>query len=83
MAGIYFHIPFCKQACHYCDFHFSTNFRNVDELIDAMKAEIRLQRNYLDNEEVKTIYFGGGTPSAVPPHYISDLIEEIRKYHLV
>lgn len=83
MAGIYFHIPFCKQACHYCDFHFSTNFRNVRELISAMKKEIALQKNYLDQEEIKTIYFGGGTPSAVPPIYIQELINEVRKFHEV
>jgi oxygen-independent coproporphyrinogen-3 oxidase len=83
MAGIYFHIPFCKQACHYCDFHFSTNFRNVGDLISAMKKEISLQENYLDQEKIKTIYFGGGTPSAVPPNYIQELINEVRKFHEV
>lgn len=64
MAGIYIHIPFCKQACNYCDFHFSTSLKNKDAFITALKAEIALQKDYLGyNEIVNTIYFGGGTPS--------------------
>ncbi len=63
MAGIYLHIPFCKQACHYCNFHFTTSLRYKDELITALCQEISLQKNYLNNEEIETIYFGGGTPS--------------------
>jgi oxygen-independent coproporphyrinogen-3 oxidase len=83
MAGIYFHIPFCKQACHYCDFHFSTNFRNVDELIDAMQLELSMQKDYLKGEEVKTIYFGGGTPSSVPNRFIDELIQKVKLIHEV
>ncbi|MFY0626515.1 MAG: radical SAM family heme chaperone HemW [Reichenbachiella sp.] len=63
MAGIYVHIPFCKQACHYCDFHFSTNIKTKDDLIDAIIDEIELQKNYLPNTKIETIYYGGGTPS--------------------
>lgn len=63
MAGIYLHIPFCKQACHYCDFHFSVNQSRKAEVIDAIVKEIILQREYLQSEPVGTIYFGGGTPS--------------------
>src|SRR6478736_2371258 len=63
MAGIYLHIPFCKQACTYCNFHFSTSLRQKDELLDALLKEIRLQRDWLGGEAVETIYFGGGTPS--------------------
>jgi oxygen-independent coproporphyrinogen III oxidase len=63
MAGIYLHIPFCKQACHYCDFHFSTNIDTKEALIKALVKEIELQKAYLDGEIVETIYFGGGTPS--------------------
>jgi oxygen-independent coproporphyrinogen-3 oxidase len=63
LAGIYLHIPFCKQACHYCNFHFTTSLRYKDELITALCQEISLQKNYLNNEEIETIYFGGGTPS--------------------
>ncbi len=83
MAGIYFHIPFCKQACHYCDFHFSTNFRNVTQLVYAMKVELRLRADYVDSELIETIYFGGGTPSAIPPHLIGELIDEVRQIHEV
>ena len=63
MAGIYIHIPFCKQACHYCDFHFSTNQRNRKLICEAIAKEITLQTRYLKNEPIETIYLGGGTPS--------------------
>ncbi len=83
MAGIYIHIPFCKQACHYCDFHFSTNFRNVNELVKAMKVELNLQSHYMGDEKIHTIYFGGGTPSAIPTHLIGELIDEVKRLHRV
>ena len=79
MAGIYIHIPFCKQACHYCNFHFSTSLRYKNELLAALLKETTLQKDYLRNEIVETIYFGGGTPSLLT---ISDLrlqIEKIRE----
>jgi len=79
LAGIYLHIPFCRQACHYCNFHFTTSLRNKNELIAALLKETELQKNYLENEIIETIYFGGGTPSLLP---ISDLhiqIEKIRE----
>ncbi|MGY0391605.1 radical SAM family heme chaperone HemW [Bizionia sp. KMM 8389] len=63
MAGIYIHIPFCKQACHYCDFHFSTSLKKKDELIQALITELKLRKNEFQNTRVETIYFGGGTPS--------------------
>ncbi|MCI0751727.1 MAG: radical SAM family heme chaperone HemW [Flammeovirgaceae bacterium] len=63
MAGLYIHIPFCKQACHYCDFHFSTNLDLKTQLVKAIAAEIELQKNYLQAEQLNTIYLGGGTPS--------------------
>jgi len=63
LAGIYIHIPFCKQACHYCDFHFSTSLKLKDQLISALLNEIRLQKSFGDNRIIETIYFGGGTPS--------------------
>jgi oxygen-independent coproporphyrinogen-3 oxidase len=62
MAGIYIHIPFCKQACHYCDFHFSTSPKYKDEMVHALSRN-KLQKNYLNGETIQTIYFGGGTPS--------------------
>lgn len=74
MAGIYFHIPFCKQACHYCDFHFSTNRTQRKEMVNALGKELRLRSGYI-NEPVETIYFGGGTPSLLPADEISALLE--------
>jgi oxygen-independent coproporphyrinogen III oxidase len=68
-GAIYIHIPFCKQACHYCDFHFSTSMKKKDEMVLALAKEIELRKNELldcarsDNEVIETIYFGGGTPS--------------------
>ena len=65
MAGIYIHIPFCDKACHYCDFHFSTTFASYrKELIDCLLEELRIREKELE-EEVQTIYFGGGTPSVL------------------
>ena len=63
MAGIYIHIPFCKQACHYCNFHFSTNLALQNDFTAALLKEIELRIPYLNGETVETIYFGGGTPS--------------------
>ena len=65
MAGIYIHIPFCKKACTYCDFHFSTSLKYADEMVDAICTEIRLKKNRLQNESIGSIYFGGGTPSVL------------------
>ncbi|MCB9195624.1 MAG: radical SAM family heme chaperone HemW [Flavobacteriales bacterium] len=62
MAGLYFHIPFCKQACIYCDFHFSTSLKSTDEMVKAICSELTKRKDEI-NEEIETIYFGGGTPS--------------------
>lgn len=70
MAGIYLHIPFCKQACTYCNFHFTTSLRYKDDLVKAMATEAEAEKAYLGGEAVDTIYFGGGTPSRLE---ISDL----------
>ena len=83
MAGIYLHVPFCRQACHYCDFHFSTNTESKQEMIECMVKEIVLQRNYLGGEGVKTIYFGGGTPSLLDPRQLDLLLAAIREAHAV
>ena len=79
MAGIYIHIPFCKQACHYCDFHFSTSIQYKSDLLSAIAKEIKLQKDYLRAENIETIYFGGGTPSLLSGDEISVLLEEIQK----
>ena len=63
MSGIYIHIPFCKQACYYCDFHFSTSLKKKDQLISALAKELQLRKDEFKNTTVETIYFGGGTPS--------------------
>ena len=63
MAGIYVHIPFCKQICHYCDFHKVIQDNSIDSLVKAICKEIELQKDYLEGEKVNTIYIGGGTPS--------------------
>src|SRR4030095_10599943 len=76
MAGIYIHIPFCRQACHYCNFHFSTSLRYKNELLVSLLKETELQKDYLGNELVETIYFGGGTPSLLT---IEDLRIQIDK----
>lgn len=76
MAGIYIHIPFCKQACYYCDFHFSTSLKKKDELISAIIQEIHLRKEEI-NEPVETIYFGGGTPSVLSNQEIDQILEPI------
>jgi oxygen-independent coproporphyrinogen-3 oxidase len=83
MAGIYLHIPFCKQACHYCDFHFSTDLEIRTELVHAMGDEIALQQQYLNGEPVDTIYFGGGTPSLLSGDEIAFLLEKLRRNHAI
>jgi oxygen-independent coproporphyrinogen-3 oxidase len=77
MAGIYLHIPFCKQACHYCDFHFSTQTAVRQTLIASMNAELHLQQSYLGNATIETIYFGGGTPSMLTPDELQSLRQTI------
>ncbi len=83
MAGIYLHIPFCKQACYYCDFHFSTSLQYKDDLLQAMHTEMDMQKGYLAAETVETIYFGGGTPSLLKAGEINSLIDHITKLHQV
>ena len=78
MAGIYIHIPFCKQACHYCDFHFSTSTKKKNELLAAICSEIELRKSEI-SVPVKTIYFGGGTPSLLNKEEIDLLIREVYK----
>jgi oxygen-independent coproporphyrinogen III oxidase len=82
MAGLYFHIPFCKQACHYCDFHFSTSIKYKDQMISAMQRELILRANEL-SLPVQTIYFGGGTPSLLSAREIIDLLTVSRNHYAV
>ncbi len=83
MAGLYLHIPFCKQACHYCDFHFSTQQDGKGKMVEALCQELLLQKEYLEGEFIETIYFGGGTPSLLSCHELEKLLKSIRANHHV
>ncbi len=83
MAGIYIHIPFCKQACHYCNFHFSTSLGQKDAMIEAIIHEIFLQKNYLNGQKIDTIYFGGGTPSLLSAEELMKIIDTIHQYFFI
>ncbi|RYD76358.1 MAG: radical SAM family heme chaperone HemW [Sphingobacteriales bacterium] len=77
MAGIYIHIPYCKQACIYCNFHFSTGMKNLPEMVETMLFELESRKPYLQNEPVKSIYFGGGTPSLLSVEDIEKFLQKI------
>ena len=83
MAGIYIHIPFCKQACHYCNFHFATSLHYKNEFVAALLKEISLQNDYLENESIETIYFGGGTPSLLAIEDLQLIIEQVKSVFTV
>ena len=77
MAGLYLHIPFCRQACNYCDFHFSTSSRHKDAVLTAMLTELQLQKNFLNGAIIDTIYFGGGTPSLMSTDTLNIFFDQI------
>lgn len=77
---IYIHIPFCKQKCSYCNFHFSTSLQSKDEMLSAMKKEIFLRKDELQNKTLQSLYFGGGTPSILSGDEINSLVDEVLKY---
>ena len=81
MAGIYIHIPFCKQACHYCNFYFSVSTSLKSDLVKAIAKEIELSKDYLAGEEIETIYLGGGTPSLLSADEIKSILDSISHYH--
>ncbi len=83
MAGLYIHIPFCKQACHYCDFHFSTSQDYRAEMCEAIATEIEIQANYLPGELIETIYWGGGTPSLLSARELATIFNAIHKHFSV
>ncbi|HEY1113229.1 MAG TPA: radical SAM family heme chaperone HemW [Chitinophagaceae bacterium] len=83
MAGIYLHIPFCKQACSYCNFHFTTSLRYKDDLVKALCKELELQQDYLQGETLQTIYFGGGTPSLLSLDDCRQVLDTIRSLYPV
>lgn len=77
MSGIYIHIPFCKQACHYCDFHFSTVMGKKEAMVSALQKELLLRKDEYNGEVVETIYFGGGTPSVLAMDEIQSIIDAV------
>ncbi|RPE13828.1 radical SAM family heme chaperone HemW [Chitinophaga lutea] len=83
MAGIYLHIPFCKKACHYCNFHFSTSLQHRNEMVECLHMEAAMQKGYLEGRPVETIYFGGGTPSILAPAAISGLLNTLKAHYAV
>lgn len=77
MSSLYIHIPFCKQACHYCDFHFSTSIRKKGELVRMLCEEIKLRKEELPDKKLDTIYFGGGTPSLLSSEELNQIFNAI------
>ncbi len=81
MSGIYIHIPFCKQACHYCDFHFSTSMGKKEAMVKALCKELELRKKEFEDVSVETIYFGGGTPSVLELGEIQALINTVYQHY--
>lgn len=83
MAGLYLHIPFCKQACHYCNFHFSTSLKQKDAMVEAILKELELQKDYLQGQTLSSIYFGGGTPSLLSKIDLNRIFNKINAIHQI
>ncbi|MBT7827226.1 MAG: radical SAM family heme chaperone HemW [Bacteroidetes bacterium] len=81
MAGIYIHIPFCRTACDYCNFHFSTSLKRKGELVKAMQQELALRKDYLNAEQIDSIYFGGGSPSVLDVSEIQAILQDINLHY--
>ncbi len=81
MSGIYIHIPFCKQACHYCDFHFSTSLKMKKQLLEALEKELLLRKSEFNGLVVGSVYLGGGTPSLLSQRDINSLLEKVSLYY--
>jgi oxygen-independent coproporphyrinogen-3 oxidase len=80
MAGIYLHIPFCRKACHYCNFHFSTSLNAQNDFVVALVQEISLRKNYLQGQTIRTIYFGGGTPSLLHEDELRKILDALHEH---
>jgi len=78
--GLYIHFPFCRKACHYCNFHFSTQLKNIPQIVWGINREIELRKDYLVNRQLASIYFGGGTPSLMDYSTLSGLFATIEKH---
>lgn len=83
MAGIYIHIPYCRKACHYCNFHFSTTLHSKNDFLQCLLQEIVEQKNYLKGQQIDTIYFGGGTPSVLTEIELSQILNQISTHFSV
>jgi oxygen-independent coproporphyrinogen-3 oxidase len=83
MAGIYIHIPFCKRRCIYCDFFSTTQSEKKAEYVHALVRELEIRKDYLDNEEIETIYLGGGTPSQLSQEELEEIFAHIYKVYKV
>lgn len=83
MSGIYIHIPFCKQACSYCDFHFATSLKYKEDILKAIQKEIILAKDFISDKTIESVYFGGGTPSLLHPEEIASIIETIDKNYIL
>ena len=83
MAGIYIHIPFCKRRCIYCDFFSTTQSEKKADYVHALVRELEIRKDYLDNEEIETIYLGGGTPSQLSQEELEEIFTYIYKVYKV
>ena len=83
MAGLYIHIPFCRNACHYCDFHFSISLGQLSPIMKAIQKEISSRREFLGGESLDTIYLGGGTPSLLSADQLKSLFRIIRENYKI
>jgi oxygen-independent coproporphyrinogen-3 oxidase len=84
LAGIYIHIPFCRKACTYCNFHFSTSLQQKKNFLDALHHEIKLRRDFLkEGQIIETIYFGGGTPSLLESDEIKAIMDALQENYLI
>jgi oxygen-independent coproporphyrinogen-3 oxidase len=81
MAGIYLHIPFCRQACHYCNFHFSTSLKGKNDFIPALLKEMDRRKDYIGSSTIATVYFGGGTPSLLEPAQLKAILDRLREIY--
>src|ERR1700754_1381439 len=78
MAGIYLHIPFCRQACYYCNFHFSTSLNRKNDFISALLKEMELRKDYIGSQPVETVYLGGGTPSLLEEAELGKILQRVQ-----
>jgi len=81
MAGIYLHIPFCRQACHYCNFHFSTSLKGKNDFIPALLKEMDRRKDYIGSSAIATVYLGGGTPSLLEPSQLKVILDRLREIY--